>query len=97
LIGQLERLGWCRRRTCRGRADHPVRRAIVPIATGTNGGAAAQRTYYEHGIHTILRMFIDDRDLRELEALQHPPANPAIAALEQRGLEVISGSGVIRV
>jgi hypothetical protein len=86
-----------------GKAENPV---------GTNGGAAIYRTYYEHGINTILAMHIDDRDLRELEQLQLPGANlvitghmpsdsigmnRVIAALEQRGLEVIAGSGVIRV
>jgi hypothetical protein len=95
-----------------GRPDDPVGRWIVQMAAGTNGGAAIYRTYYEHGINTILAMHIDDRDLRELEQLQLPQANlvitghmpsdsigmnRVIAALEQRGLEVIAGSGVIRV
>jgi hypothetical protein len=95
-----------------GRAENPVGRWIVQMAAGTNGGAAIYRTYYEHGINTILAMHIDDRDLRELEQLQLPKANlvitghmpsdsigmnRVIAALEQRGLEVIAGSGVIRV
>jgi putative NIF3 family GTP cyclohydrolase 1 type 2 len=95
-----------------GRAENPVGRWLVQIAAGTNGGAAIYRTYYEHGINTILAMHIDDRDLRELEQLQLPRANlvitghmpsdsigmnRVIAALEQRGLEVIAGSGVIRV
>jgi|ERR1700682_1732604 len=95
-----------------GRADNPVGRSIVQMAAGTNGGAAIYRTYYEHGINTILAMHIDDRDLREIEQLQLPKANlvitghmpsdsigmnRVIAALEQRGLEVIAGSGVIRV
>jgi putative NIF3 family GTP cyclohydrolase 1 type 2 len=94
-----------------GRADNPVGRWIVQMAAGTNGGAAVYRTYYEHGINTILAMHIDDRDLRELEQLQRPTANlvitghmpsdsigmnRVIAALEQQGLEVIAGSGVIR-
>jgi putative NIF3 family GTP cyclohydrolase 1 type 2 len=95
-----------------GSAENPVGRWIVQMAAGTNGGAAIYRTYYEHGINTILAMHIDDRDLRELEQLQLPSANlvitghmpsdsigmnRVIATLEQRGLEVIAGSGVIRV
>jgi putative NIF3 family GTP cyclohydrolase 1 type 2 len=94
-----------------GRAENPVGRWIVQMAAGTNGGAPVYRTYYEHGIHTILAMHIDDRDLRELEQLQHPGANLVITghmpsdsigmnrvidALERQGLEVIVGSGVIR-
>jgi hypothetical protein len=95
-----------------GRSENPVGRWLVQMAAGTNGGAAIYRTYYEHGINTILAMHIDDRDLRELEQLQLPKANLVItghmpsdsigmnriiAALEQRGLQVIAGSGVIRV
>ena len=95
-----------------GSSENPVGRWLVQMAAGTNGGAAIYRTYYEHGISTILAMHIDDRDLRELEQLQLPRANLVItghmpsdsigmnriiAALEQRGLEVIAGSGVIRV
>jgi hypothetical protein len=95
-----------------GSRETPVGRWIVQMAAGTNGGAAIYRTYYEHGINTILAMHIDDRDLRELEQLQRPGANlvitghmpsdsigmnRVIAALEDRGLEVIAGSGVIRV
>ena len=55
-----------------GKAENPVGRWIVQMAAGTNGGAPVYRTYYEHGIHTILAMHIDDRDLKELEQLQHP-------------------------
>ena len=95
-----------------GSNENPVGRWLVQMAAGTNGGAAIYRTYYEHGINTILAMHIDDRDLRELEQLQLPQANLVItghmpsdsigmnriiAALEQRGIEVIAGSGVIRV
>ena len=95
-----------------GQPDNPVGRWIVQMAAGTNGGAAIYRTYYEHGINTILAMHIDDRDLRDLEQLQRPSANlvitghmpsdsigmnRVIAELERRGLEVIAGSGVIRV
>ena len=94
-----------------GKAENPVGRWIVQMAAGTNGGAPVYRTYYEHGIHTILAMHIDDRDLRELEQLQLPGANLVITghmpsdsigmnrlidALERQGLEVIVGSGVIR-
>ena len=95
-----------------GTAENPVGRWVVQMAAGTNGGAPVYRTYYEHGIDTILAMHIDDRDLRELEQLQRPKANLVITghmpsdsigmnrmieALEQQGLEVIVGSGVIRV
>jgi len=94
-----------------GEAKNPVGRWVVQMAAGTNGGAAVYRTYYEHGIDTILAMHIDERDLRELEQLQrhganlvitgHMPSdsvgmNRVIDALEKQGLEVIAGSGVIR-
>lgn len=95
-----------------GSRENAVGRWLVQMAAGTNGGAAIYRTYYEHGINTILAMHIDDRDLRELEQLHLPQANLVItghmpsdsigmnriiAVLEQQGLEVIAGSGVIRV
>jgi len=94
-----------------GQAENPVGRWVVQMAAGTNGGAPVYRTYYEHGIDTILAMHIDERDLRELEQLQRPQANLVITghmpsdsigmnrvidALEAQGLEVIAGSGVIR-
>jgi hypothetical protein len=94
-----------------GEAENPVGRWLVQMAAGTNGGAPVFRTYYEHGIDTIVAMHIDERDLRELEQLQrrqanlvitgHMPSdsigmNRVIDALERQGLEVIAGSGVIR-
>jgi hypothetical protein len=94
-----------------GTTENPVGRWVVQMAAGTNGGATVYRTYYEHGIDTILAMHIDERDLRELEQLQRPQANLVITghmpsdsigmnrvidALEGQGLEVIAGSGVIR-
>jgi len=95
-----------------GKPENPVGRWVVQMAAGTNGGAPVFRTYYEHGYDTILAMHIDERDLRELEQLQRPGANLVITghmpsdsigmnriigALEQQGVEVITGSGVIRV
>jgi putative NIF3 family GTP cyclohydrolase 1 type 2 len=95
-----------------GQPDNPVGKWIVQMAAGTNGGAPVYRTYYEHGIDTILAMHIDDRDLRELEQGQRSTANLVITGhmpsdsigmnrilneLERRGVEVIAGSGVIRV
>jgi hypothetical protein len=94
-----------------GTAENPVGRWVVQMAAGTNGGAPVFRTYYEHGVDTILAMHIDERDLRELEQLQRPQANLVITghmpsdsigmnriidALERQGVEVIAGSGVIR-
>ncbi len=95
-----------------GRPENPVGKWIVQMAAGTNGGAAVYRTYYEHGIDTILAMHIDDRDLRDLEQGQRDSANLVITGhmpsdsigmnrildeIERRGVEVIAGSGVIRV
>src|SRR5437660_1287343 len=95
-----------------GTPENPVGLWVVQMAAGTNGGAPVFRTYYEHGYDTILAMHVDERDLRELEQLQRPGANlvitghmpsdsigmnRVISALEQQGVEVIAGSGVIRV
>ena len=94
-----------------GDERNPVGRWMVQMAAGTNGGAAIYRTYYEHGIDTILAMHLDDRDLRELEQLPRPGANliitghmpsdsigvnRVITAIEDQGVEVIAGAGVIR-
>jgi len=95
-----------------GAPTNPVGRWVVQMAAGTNGGAGVYRTYYEHGINTILAMHLEERDLRELQQLPlsganliitgHMPSdsigvNRVIDALERQGLEVIAGSGVIRV
>ena len=69
---------------------------------------SAGRPYYEHGIDTILAMHIDDREGEQLQLARakrvitgHVPShsisiNRLTDALEQRGLEVIAGFGVIR-
>jgi len=95
-----------------GVPSSPVGRWVVQMAAGTNGGAPVFRTYFEHGINTILAMHIAEADLRELEQLHLPHANLIITghmpsdsiginrvinALEERGIEVVPGSGVIRV
>jgi putative NIF3 family GTP cyclohydrolase 1 type 2 len=95
-----------------GKPENALGRWIVQMAAGVNGAAAIFRTYYEHGIDTILAMHIDERELRELEQAQRAGANLVITghmpsdsigmnrimdALEERGLQVIAGSGVIRV
>jgi putative NIF3 family GTP cyclohydrolase 1 type 2 len=95
-----------------GRPENAVGRWFVQMAAGTNGGAAIYRTYYEHGVDTILAMHIDDAELRKLQQDQRETANLVITghmpsdsiginrlirAMEDRGLEVIAGSGVIRV
>jgi len=94
-----------------GEPENPVGRWIVQMAAGTNGGPAVFRTYYEHGLTTIVAMHFEERDLRELERLGRPELNliitghmpsdsvginRVITAIEARGVEVISGSGVIR-
>lgn len=95
-----------------GDPGSPVGRWVVQMAAGTNGGAPVFRTYFEHGINTILAMHVAEADLRELEQLHLPHANLIITghmpsdsiginrvinALEEHGIEVIPGSGVIRV
>lgn len=95
-----------------GRPENPVGKWVVQMAAGLSGGAPVFRTYYEHGIDTILAMHIEERDLRDLEQDQPPSANLVVTghmpsdsigmnrildAIEERGVEVIAGSGVIRV
>lgn len=95
-----------------GSPENPVGRFVVQMAAGSNGGAPVFRTYYEHGISTIIAMHIDRDDLRQLEQEARPDRNlivtghmpsdaiginRVIDALEERGLEVIPGSGLIKL
>jgi len=95
-----------------GSPGNPVGRWVVQMAAGSNGGAPVFRTYYEHGITTIIAMHIDREDLRQLEAdaregvnlivTGHMPSdaiglNRVIDALEERGLEIVAGSGLIKL
>jgi hypothetical protein len=95
-----------------GSVDNPVGRWVVQMAAGSNGGAPVFRTYYEHGINTIIAMHVDREDLRQLQAdaregvnlivTGHMPSdsigiNRIIDALEERGLEVVASSGLIKL
>jgi hypothetical protein len=95
-----------------GSPKNPVGRWVVQMAAGSNGGAPVFRTYYQHGINTIIAMHIDREDLRQLEAEDregvnlivtgHMPSdsigiNRIIDALEERGLEVVASSGLIKL
>ena len=95
-----------------GSPDNPVGRWVVQMAAGSNGGAPVFRAYYDHGVTTIIAMHIDRDDLRQLEAEHregvnlivtgHMPSdsigiNRVIDALEERGIDVVAGSGVIKL
>ena len=95
-----------------GQPSNAIGRWVVQMAAGTNGGFPVFKTYYEHGISTILAMHIDREDLRKLEALGLPHANliitghmpsdaigvnHVIRAITGRGVDVVPGSGLITV
>jgi phage terminase large subunit-like protein len=94
-----------------GDPKNPVGNWVVQMAAGTNGGEPVFRQYYEHGVNTILAMHVDRADLEKLAEVRfananlvitgHMPSdsigiNRLIDALEDSGLEVLCGAGVIR-
>ena len=49
-----------------GNSDSCVRKWVVVIAAGTNGGFLVAKNYFENGISTVLYFHIDYNDLVKL-------------------------------
>ena len=95
-----------------GSALPPVEKTLVAGRSSRWYDHSLNISYYQHGITTIIAMHIDREDLRQLEAEEregvnlivtgHMPSdsigiNRIIDALEERGLEVVASSGLIKL
>jgi putative NIF3 family GTP cyclohydrolase 1 type 2 len=50
-----------------GKPENPAGRVVVSHGAGTNGGYEIARTYFKHGIGTLIYIHIDPRDLEKLK------------------------------
>lgn len=91
-----------------GKPENKAGKVAVVHGAGTNGGCDIARTYFEHGIDTVLYIHIEPSELAKLKA-QAPNKNliisghiasdavginPLIYELKKRGLKVIPMSGM---
>lgn len=84
-----------------GKAKNPAGKAVVSHGAGTNGGYEIAKTYFKHGIGTVVYIHISTGDLEKLKAdgignlivTGHTASdsvgiNPFIKALEKRNISV---------
>ena len=84
-----------------GKAENPAGKVVVSHGAGTNGGYEVARTYYEHGIGTVIYIHVSPADLEKLKAdnmgnlviTGHVASdsvgiNPFIRELERRDISV---------
>jgi len=51
-----------------GNAENPAGKVVVSFGAGTNGGYEIVKTYFKHGISTVLYAHINPTDLEKLKA-----------------------------
>ena len=91
-----------------GKAENSAGKVVVSHGAGTNGGYEIAKTYFMHGIETVVYIHIGVGDLEKLKAEQggnlivtgHIASdsvgiNPFISELEKRGVSV-STIGIVR-
>jgi len=91
-----------------GDPDAPARRVVVAHGALTNGGADVARTYYEHGVDTVIYIHIAPPEVRKLHRLGrghliitgHVASdslgiNAYLAEVERRGIEVVRLNGIV--
>ncbi len=84
-----------------GAADNPAGNVVVSHGAGTNGGYEIAKTYFEHGVGTVIYIHISSGDLEKLEtetrgnlvvtghiASDSVGINPLIRELEERNVSV---------
>jgi DNA-binding protein len=84
-----------------GKADNPAGKVVVSHGAGTNGGYEIARTYFKHGIGTVVYIHVSAGDLAKLKAdgvgnlivtghiaSDSVGINPFIKELERRNLSV---------
>ncbi|MDI6905140.1 MAG: hypothetical protein QMD13_06610 [Candidatus Bathyarchaeia archaeon] len=84
-----------------GKAENPAGKVVVSHGAGTNGGYEIAKTYFKHGIKTVVYIHISSRDLEKLKsegrgtlivtghiASDSVGINPLIHELEKRNVSV---------
>ena len=84
-----------------GAADNPAGNVVVSHGAGTNGGYEVAKTYFEHGVGTVIYIHISSGDLERLKAetqgnlvvtghiaSDSVGINPLIQELEERNVSV---------
>ena len=84
-----------------GKAENPAGKVVVSHGAGTNGGYNVARTYFEHGIGTLIYIHVGFGDLEKLRADQQGNLivtghiasdsvgiNPFLRELKKRGVSV---------
>ncbi len=84
-----------------GKAENPAGKVVVSHGAGTNGGYEIAKTYFEHGISTVVYIHISPGDLNKLKAdnagnlivsghiaSDSVGINPLIRELEKRSISV---------
>ncbi len=91
-----------------GKTSNMAGKVVVSHGAGTNGGYDVAKTYFKHGIDTLIYIHIGTADLERLRAdgvgnlivtghiaSDSVGINPFISALEERGISVVT-VGVVR-
>ncbi len=84
-----------------GKASNQAGKTVVSHAAGTNGGCEVAKTYFKHGVATLIYIHISSADLERLKAdgvgsliitghiaSDSVGINPFLTALEARGMSV---------
>jgi len=90
-----------------GKPENPAGKVVVSHGAGTNGGYEIAKTYFEHGIGTVIYIHVGVGDLDKLKAeskgnlvvtghiaSDSVGINPFIHELENKGLSVVT-AGVV--
>lgn len=90
-----------------GAVDRPLGRVAVVHGAGTNGGYAVARTYFEHGVDTVLYIHVAPDEAQRLRSETRGNLivsghissdmvgiNQFVAKLEERGVEIVRMSGL---
>lgn len=91
-----------------GKAENPAGKVVVSHGAGTNGGYEIAKTYFKHGIGTVVYIHISPRDLENLKtenkgnlivtghiASDSVGINPLIHEIEQRNV-LVTRIGVVQ-
>jgi putative NIF3 family GTP cyclohydrolase 1 type 2 len=90
-----------------GKAENSAGKVVVSHGAGTNGGYQIAKTYFEHGVGTVVYIHVSFNDLEKLQAEQQGNLivtghiasdsvgiNPFLRELEKKGVSV-STTGIV--